>query len=130
MKYMFAAASLILLLNSRLIAQDPAKTDSDKYSVVLENERVRVLEYRDKPGDRTTMHHHPDFVLYALSPFKRKLTFPDGKVLVRQFKTGDVIYMDEQKHIGENIGETDTHVVIVELKGSAKQRKEKAGAKK
>ena len=32
-------------------AQDPAKTDSDKYKVVLENERVRVLEY---PTNRKT----------------------------------------------------------------------------
>ena len=31
-------------------AQDPAKTDSDKYKVVLENERVRVLEYRVQTG--------------------------------------------------------------------------------
>jgi hypothetical protein len=35
------------------IMQDPVETDGDKYSVVLENERVRVLRYHDKPGDRT-----------------------------------------------------------------------------
>jgi hypothetical protein len=28
------------------LAQDPVKTDSDKYKILLENERVRVLEYR------------------------------------------------------------------------------------
>ena len=33
--------------------QDAVVTDGDKYSVVLENERVRVLRYHDKPGDRT-----------------------------------------------------------------------------
>ena len=49
-------------------AQDPAKADSDKYKVVLENERVRVLEYRDKPGDKTTMHAHPDFLVVARAP--------------------------------------------------------------
>jgi len=53
--------------------QDPVKTDGDKYTVLLENERVRVLEYRDLPGSKTSMHYHPDFVLYALSPFKRRL---------------------------------------------------------
>ena len=31
---------------------DPMTTDPDKYSVVFENERVRVLEYRDGPGAR------------------------------------------------------------------------------
>jgi len=98
-------------------AQDPVKTDGDKYTLVLENERVRVLEYRDKPGDRTTMHQHPDFVLYAIGPFTRKLTFPDGKEMTREFKAGDVIWMKAQKHIGE----TDTHVLIVELKEGAKK---------
>jgi hypothetical protein len=33
------------------IMQDAIETDGDKYSVVLENERVRVLKYHDKPGD-------------------------------------------------------------------------------
>lgn len=33
---------------------DPTITDPDKYRVVFENERVRVLEYRDEPGQRTS----------------------------------------------------------------------------
>jgi hypothetical protein len=106
-------------------AQDPAKTDSDKYKVVLENERVRILEYRDKPGDKTTMHAHPDFVVVARSAFKRRLTFPGGKSGVREFKPGEVMWTDAQSHIGENIGDTDTHVLIIELK---EPRKQQAGA--
>ena len=46
----------VFLTFGDLWAQDPLKTDSDKYSIVLENERVRVLEYHDNPGDKTTMH--------------------------------------------------------------------------
>ena len=41
------------------IAKDPLVTDGDKYSVVLENERVRVLRYHDKPGDRTSRAEAP-----------------------------------------------------------------------
>lgn len=29
---------------------DPIATDPDLYTVAFENERVRVLEYRDRPG--------------------------------------------------------------------------------
>jgi hypothetical protein len=101
-------------------AQDPAKTDSDKYRVILENERVRVLEYRDKPGDKTTMHAHPDFVVVSRSAFKRRLTLPGGKTAEREFKPGAVMWTDAQSHIGENIGETDTDVLIIELKESHK----------
>jgi len=46
---------------------DPVMTNPQFYRVVMENERVRVLEYRDRPGDRTTPHQHPDSVMYTLS---------------------------------------------------------------
>lgn len=96
--------------------QDPVKTDSDKYQVVFENDRVRVLEYRDKPGEKTTMHAHPDFVVVARNTFKRQLTLSNGKTVVREFKPGEVMWTDAHSHIGENIGDTETHVVIIELK--------------
>ncbi|MDX5409332.1 MAG: hypothetical protein LPJ94_03805 [Thauera sp.] len=97
-------------------AQDPVVTDGDKYRVLLENEQVRVLEYRDRPGERTEQHQHPAFVLYALAPFKRRIALPDGKVIMREFKQGDVLYSDQQTHVGENVGDTPTHVIMVELK--------------
>ncbi len=102
------------------MAQDPVKTDGDKYRMLLENDRVRVLEYRDLPGETTHQHHHPAFVLYALSPFKRKIHLPDGKAIMREFKAGDVLYSDDQTHIGENIGNTPSHAILVEMKPGAK----------
>jgi hypothetical protein len=107
------ALSLIAL---PVVAQDPVLTDGDKYRVLIENERVRVLEYSDQPGEKTHQHHHPAFVLYAVAPFKRKISLPNGKIILREFKGGDVIYSDEQIHIGENIGESPTHVIMVEIK--------------
>ena len=97
-------------------AKDAVETDSDKYSVVLENERVRVLRYHDKPGDRTSQHAHPDYVLYAESSFKRRLTFPDGRKQEVDVKAGSVVWMKGHVHIGENIGDTNTDVIMVELK--------------
>jgi len=64
------------------------------------------------------MHHHKDFILYVLSPFKRRITFADGKTVFREFKGDEIMWPDEQSHIGENIGETNTHILIVELKES------------
>jgi len=95
---------------------DPTVSDPDKYKVVLENDRVRVVDYRDKPGDKTKLHHHRPFVLYVLSPFKRRLTFPDGTVKEREFKVREVLWMDEQIHIGHNVGTTESHALIVEPK--------------
>jgi len=97
-------------------AQDPVHTDGDKYKPLLDNPCVRVLEYRDRPGDKTQAHRHPAFTLYALAPFKRRLHLPDGQLLTREFKAGDVMWSPAQTHIGENVGDTPTHVLIVELK--------------
>ena len=121
MKVILALFLVLTPYGSNLWAQDPARTDSDKYKVVLENERVRVLEYRDKPGEKTTMHVHPDFVVVARSAFRRRLTLPGGKTMVREFKPGEVLWTDGQSHIGENIGKTDTDVLIIELKEPRKK---------
>ena len=101
---------------SKSTIQDAVETNGDKYSVVLENERVRVLRYRDKPGDRTSQHAHPDYVLYAESSFRRRLTFPDGRQQDVDVKAGSVAWLKGHTHIGENIGDTNTDVIIVELK--------------
>ena len=114
--FLFSVFLFGYLLSMVSYAADPVVTDGDKYKVILENERVRVYKYDDKPGDKTHMHDHNDFTLYALAPFKRKLTFADGKSITRQFKAGEIIWMKKQTHLGENIGTTDTHVIIVELK--------------
>ncbi len=104
---------------------DPVVTDGDKYSVVLENERVRVLRYHDKPRDRTLEHAHPDYVVYAESSFRRRLTFPDGQKHEADVKAGSVVFMKAHIHIGENIGDTNTDVIIVELKERLTQRKQR-----
>lgn len=94
----------------------PVVTDPDKYKIIFENDKVRVYDYRDKPGDITKLHHHDQFVLYALSPFKRRIHFDNGKSGIREFKGGEMLWSEAENHIGENIGDTDTHVLIVELK--------------
>jgi beta-alanine degradation protein BauB len=96
---------------------DPAVTNPDHYKVVYENDRVRVLEYRDQPGESTTPHDHPDSVMYTLSAFRRRLVSGDVQREV-ELAAGTVGWLPAQQHHGENIGETSTHVIFVELKGS------------
>ena len=55
-----------------------------------------------------------------VTAFKRKIHLPGGKVLMREFKAGDVMYSPDQAHIGENVGTTPTHVIMVELKSVVK----------
>lgn len=98
-------------------ALDPLHTDGDKYHLVFENQLVRVLRYHDEPGATTHPHHHPCFVLYALAPFNRELSFPDGTQRVREFHAGEAAWMPAQSHAGHNIGDTPTEALLFELKG-------------
>lgn len=92
-------------------------TNPDLYHVVMENERVRVLEYRDRPGNRTTPHAHPDSVMITLSAFRRRLIDGDRTAEI-DLEPGLVRWLGAQIHAGENIGDTETHVIFVELKES------------
>ncbi len=94
---------------------DPVATNPELYRVVMENERVRVLEYRDGPGDRTTPHGHPNSVMVTLTTFRRRLHQADRSQDVA-LDSGEVRWLAAQEHAGENIGETATHVIFVELK--------------
>ncbi len=93
---------------------DPVGTNPTLYRVVMENERVRVLEYRDRPGDRTTPHRHPDSVMVTLTSFRRRLTQGD-RVAEVVLEAGLTRWLPAQEHAGENIGTTETHVLFVEL---------------
>jgi quercetin dioxygenase-like cupin family protein len=98
-----------------MIDDDPAATDPSLYKVVLENDRVRVLEYRDEPGDRTHPHRHPDSVMVTLSAFHRRVTAGDRSVEV-ELSAGESRWLAAQEHMGENIGGTPTHSIFIELK--------------
>lgn len=95
---------------------DPTSTDPDKYKVIFENDRVRVLEYRDEPGQTTDPHEHPDCVMYTLSSFERRLVSESGDMRDVDLAAGEVRWLDAQVHSGENIGKSPTHVLFVELK--------------
>ena len=99
----------------RGVTADPTQTDPDRYKVIFENDRVRVLEYKDKPGDRTSPHRHPDSVMYTLSSFERRLIRGDQHRDV-QLQAGRVNWLSAQEHSGENIGTSDSHVIFVELR--------------
>jgi len=100
---------------------DPVTSNPDHYKVILENDQVRVLEYTDQPGDRTTPHRHPDSVMYTLSTFRRRLMSGDASRDV-EMSAGSVNWLGAQEHHGENIGDTPTHVIFVELKGAESAR--------
>ena len=97
------------------MSNDPTISNPDLYKVILENERVRVLEYADRPGDRTTPHDHPDSVMITLSDFDRRLILGDQSRDV-SLAAHQAMWLPAQTHAGENVGNSNTHTFFVELK--------------
>jgi hypothetical protein len=99
-------------------AQDAAKVQPSSYRVVLENDRVRVLEYNGRPGMGvcgTGIHSHPAHLTVRLTPAKVKVT-QNGRTVEIENKLGDVFWSEAATHETENIGGANVRSLIIELK--------------
>ncbi len=97
-------------------SSDPLQVAGNVYSLVMENEYVRVLDVRFKPGDKALMHSHPNHVIYVLADGKLKITVSEGKSMDVDLKTGLAIWMPAGQHAAENVGKLEAHNVVIELK--------------
>ncbi len=101
---------------NNLAIDDPIRNAPHQYHLMLENERVRILEYRSKAGEKSAMHWHPDCVVYSFTPATLLITTLDGDSQKVNLQTGEVIWRPETTHALENVGLTDAHLLVVELK--------------
>src|SRR5512138_3278155 len=103
-----------------VLAADAVTSDPRSYRVVLENDSVRVLEYKSRPGLGVCgqgMHYHPAHVTVSLTGAKLKVTTPDGKVTFVDIPPGEVFFHEAETHSAEIIGGSGTRSYIIELKG-------------
>jgi quercetin dioxygenase-like cupin family protein len=108
--------SLVVIFSMRTAAaQDLAKV-SPSAKVLFENDRVRVLEVRHEPGGKEPMHTHPAYVVYSFTNATAKTTSPDGKTVVKDRKAGEATWGEPVTHSTENVGTTEFHVLVIELK--------------
>ena len=95
------------------------------HSVLFENDRVRVLDTRLSPGDRTPVHAREwPAALYVLSWSDFVRCDPEDNVLVDSRESGTpppapgaaVWLAPLEPHYVRNVGVRDLHIVAVELK--------------
>jgi beta-alanine degradation protein BauB len=100
--------------------QDPVQLHPDFFKVILEDDRVRVIDDLVPAGAKVGMHSHPEYVVYPLSSYRMKFTFPDGTSRIVDVKQGVPRHVPGIVHAEENIGDTDAHALLVEIKAGAK----------
>jgi quercetin dioxygenase-like cupin family protein len=98
------------------MSNDAVKVAPKNYKVLLENEKVRVLEATLRKGQKTKMHTHPNNVVYMADSGYAKFTSPDGTSQKMHVKPGQVVWFENQEHATENLGTKTIRAIIVELK--------------
>ena len=116
-RFAFYAAVLCVCTAPILSAQDAVKVDPKHYSVVSENDQVRILKVHYGPHEKSVMHSHPATVAVFLTDAKGTFTFPDGKKQDFAMKAGDSQYGPAGIHLPENTGDAGMDVIVIELKG-------------
>jgi hypothetical protein len=112
----FFAALVFVMSMGTTFAQDPMKVAPSIFRILLENNRVRVLQEWLRPGEKEPMHSHPRAVRYALNSFNGKSTSLSGRVTEFSAKAGQVDWSEPETHAVENAGRTTLRAIIVELK--------------
>lgn len=100
-------------------AIDVLKASPDKYTLRLENEHVRVIEYSLRPGEKDNPHTHPAKTSYVISGGTFRV-YPENE---EPFDYVEVQGMTEwsdktSKHYVENIGNTTITILLTEIKSA------------
>ena len=108
-----AATALVPLSG---VAQDLAMTAGKDAKVLLDNDKVRVLELQVAPGGKTGMHAHGDNVVYFVTGGEATQTGADGTTTTMQRKPGETLWSGPVTHDTHNTGKTPFKVLVIELK--------------
>ena len=82
----------------------------------FENDQVRVLRLKIEPHGKIPRHQMPGHVTVWLTDTRLKVTLPNGKTQMAQFKAGDVQWTEGGRHEGENLADTPIEAVLIEAK--------------
>lgn len=95
---------------------DPIEVSPTNYRLLMENDRVRVVEMTLRPGEIDEWHSHPSETVYFVKGGKVRVHFPEGEAAEVEFPDGGVMWHEPWTHRVENVGASDLRAVIVEDK--------------
>jgi predicted enzyme related to lactoylglutathione lyase/quercetin dioxygenase-like cupin family protein len=119
-----AATSAVAAPRPARHALDAMAKAAAHHFLLLDNDKVRVLDTRVEPGQRTPVHAHEwPAALYVLSWSDFVRRDPDGKVLLDSRATGMKPAVGSAlwgppigPHFVENVGDAPLHILAVEIK--------------
>jgi quercetin dioxygenase-like cupin family protein len=114
------------MLCNALYAQDPVVAAPNIYKkVLIDNDKVRVIEIEFAAGETGPWHNHPDHVAYALTDGKLEITDKGKAGVVYDIKAGDALFIPAVTHMAKNIGTNTIKMVVTEVKPHMMMKKMK-----
>lgn len=101
-------------------AGDQLKADPKGTKLVLENEYVRVLRTVVPAHGKLAMHSHPAHVVIYMNGVSARATMADGKTQEANVPARGIRALGATKHVMENLGDTPTEAIVIELKTAEK----------
>lgn len=123
MRRVILLAGLLCLAASIAWAQDPVKVDPKHFTVVLENDQVRVLRSSIGPHEKVPMHEHPGTVVVSLTDGHGRYTLADNKTREQHAKAGQAVWANPEKHAYENLADKASEAILVELRAKPAAKK-------
>jgi hypothetical protein len=101
-----------------VFGDEPAK-NGDSGQVVLENEKLRVVQYISMPGEGTCgqgIHEHEAHLTIILTDGSVRITHAEGDTHVFDLEAGTTLWSEAEKHEAINGGDDALKVLLVYLK--------------
>ena len=106
--------ALGLMVSSYTFAADVCSVSPKNCKILKETDKIRVIEFTVKKGDKIGMHSHPTMVVYIQKAGKTKFTLEDGTTKVTEGKVGDVLINPPVTHSQEHLA--NVRALLVEIK--------------
>ena len=90
--------------------------DTSIANVLLDNDKVKVVENIRHPGAFAPMHSHKAYIAYFFSPCKLHFKFPDGKTAEKDIPAGKLVWSNGTTHEVTVLGNQDLHTLHIEFK--------------
>ena len=95
---------------------DPIRVAGDTHKVAFENKLVRVLDVHLPPGKVEPRHRHPHGMSVYFTDWEARVTPDGGPPEVHHRKAGTFAWNEAIIHSVQNAGDTEGHILRIELK--------------
>lgn len=102
------------MASSFAFAADVCSVAPKNCKILKETDKIRVIDFTAKKGEKIGMHSHPKMVVYILKAGKTKFTLEDGTTKMTEGKAGDALINPPVTHSQEHMGAV--HAILVEIK--------------